>query len=156
MRKRGISILEVVVAVNLAGLLVVFLIGLIPYSVLSLKRSGHAIIAANLAERMMEEIRRTNFSDILPGTYPPSVAPAFPPPPYPSLPVSITSNGFSDTRVYNFRILVTPATDISGSPLTDVKSVTVTVTWNERLSDRGVSGPKSFVLTSDILRRIGE
>lgn len=152
-RHTGFSLVETVVAVNLAGLLIVFLLGIIPFSVVSIKRSGHSIIAVNLAEKLMEQIRRMNFSTLTNGTYNSGT-----PGPFLStdlsLPVTISTNGVTDTGVYNLTVVIADGTNpITLTSIPDIKSVTVTVTWFERAT--GATPDRNFQLTSEVLRRTG-
>lgn len=145
--------METVVAVNLAGLLIVFLLGIIPFSVVSLKRSGHSLIAVNLAEKLMEQIRGMNFSTLTNETYNSTSLGPFSSADL-SVPVTISTNGATDTGVYNLTVVIEDGTNpITLTSIPDIKSVTVTVTWFERAA--GAAPDRNFHLTSEVLRRTG-
>lgn len=157
MNKKGFSIVEAVVAVNLAALMIVFLIGIIPYCIVSLKRTAHFLVASSLAEQLMENIRMAPFDSIPPqGTYsvnPPALGSL--PNPYPNTAITVKSDGVTDTRLYSFTVDINDGVDPFGNTVSDIKRVTVTVTWTERTGVTGVTANRSSLLSSEILRQVG-
>lgn len=161
MRGRGYSILEAVVAVNLAALLIVFLMGIIPYSIVSFKRSGHSLVAANLAENLMENIRMMPFASIPIGTFTPASlppSPGFSQHPTLSTAVTVQNDGNADTRLYDFSVIIAGGQAPYGSPpdpIPDIRIVTITVTWVERVGVTGGNATRAFQISSEILRQTG-
>lgn len=157
MNKKGFSIVEAVVAVNLAALIIVFLIGIIPYCIVSFKRTAHFLVASSLAEQLMENIRMMPFDSIPSvGTYsvtPPS--PGYLPNPYPDTAITVKSDGVTDTRLYNFTVDIQDGVDLFGNTVPYIKHVTVTVTWTERTGITGATANRSSLLSSEILRQVG-
>jgi type II secretory pathway pseudopilin PulG len=104
--RKGVTLLEIIIAIVLFVTAVTVMLGLFSRGLVSSSDAENTVIAINLAQRRMEEIRNFAFGDI--------VAEA-----------KAEVSGFSD-----FQREVEVA-DPAGTPaIDDLKEVTVTVYWN--------------------------
>lgn len=160
--QRGLSLIEIVVAVTiLSGAL--FTLGvLIPRCVRNMHDKSYQMLAIQMAERILEGARGLDASDVPSRTWSTVDAVAdhpslpahaasprrqFPPDPYPAdgfTPKSVTlqSNGQPVTVEYRFTVSVEPLP--SGS-----RRVTVTVRWREPESSSATSD-RTFTLASEM------
>lgn len=170
MGKRGISFIELIIAIGILTI-VIFSVGiLIPLSqVYSFKNTNRAT-ALTLANNIMEKIRALNFQDIdtynvYYGSHDPPI-PAynegtyyrFPPRPYPSTTVEIYYPGPKSTSIlchsviYSFNISASFDRNKDGNEIEGLKKVDITVIWNEpgKLTEGSQSSVK---LSSKIIKR---
>ena len=68
MRRRGLSLLELVVSISLLALVIVFVLELMPGSLLSLRRTDARLIAENIAQGELQTEVAGLFSGLTPGT----------------------------------------------------------------------------------------
>jgi len=176
MRKRGITFLELIIAMGIFTF-VVFSVGiLIPFAQINSFRNTNRTTALTLADNMMEKIRALNYDDIeinvhyngsTTGSDSP-VKPAnegtyyqYPPLPYPSSTVEISYPGqgggdvLCHSVVFAYDVFACYDRDETGVDIESLKKVTITVKWLEpgRSSHSREEEKSSVTLSSKVLKR---
>ncbi|MDQ7823091.1 MAG: hypothetical protein RDV48_09885 [Candidatus Eremiobacteraeota bacterium] len=171
--KKGISLLEIIIAMGILAFMIFSIGVLIPLSQTRSFNYSNRETALSLAENMLEKIKALNFSDIVnDATYDGELGmdPAnkgtyyqYPPAPYPSTSVDIYYPGPQSSGVlchtirYYLKVNSCFDTDANGIPLETLKKVTVKVTWNQPAFSGGSEGGKlqnrSITLSSKVLER---
>jgi len=154
--RRGLSLLEVVVAVSLLSA-TLFTIGIIiPRCVLYMRNHGYQAQAVQLSDRLLEEIRLMDPSDVRTGTFtdsspddpPASSGRRFPPEPFPRASMESYVWGVPIRMDYQFTVTVEPhAIEPSVSPPGgQVRKVSVTAVWREK-EDASLP-PRTFTVST--------
>lgn len=170
-KARGFTLLEVLIATALIGVAFFYVLGLIPSGYVGIKKSGHQVIAANLAEEILENIRKMPYEVMISSTAgrrydgripdpsvqtavppnPPNTLYTFPPPPYPSKSVTLTNDGVTESRRFFF--VVDTREDLGTGA--GYKWVAVTVHWSEKPVDAGGGGgsyDRALILSTNFSR----
>lgn len=155
----GLSLLEIMLAISFLFLMILSIGALVPDSFMRIKATADDMIAVNLADLFIENIRVMDLDDIVVGIYDgsvptPQVSPStpqiFPPDPYPYVLKMTKVDGKTHTVKYDFNILVEPFTDRDGDIATDAKQLTVRVAWERKT---GGIRPVQKVITFQTLVR---
>jgi Tfp pilus assembly protein PilV len=116
---RGLSLIEVIFAATLIGMLMIFLICLFPSSVMAIRHAEHRIKALHLAQSYLEEKRYGAFSELY------------------AAPEDLYDVMGDDGTVYH------PCDyecfDIYDADPAHLKGIRVTVTWKETSSDYSIT-----------------
>ncbi len=170
MKKRGISFIEVIIAIGIFTF-IIFSVGiLIPLAQVYSFQNTNRATALTLANNMMEKIRALNFQDVdtdttYYGSYDPPVSAyndgtyyRYPPRPYPSTTVDIYYPGPKSTSVlchtvvYRFDVSASFDRYKNGDVIDGLKKVDIKVTWEEPGKLTG-NAKSSVVLSSKIIKR---
>ncbi|MHC9537895.1 MAG: hypothetical protein AB9903_00095 [Vulcanimicrobiota bacterium] len=177
MKNRGLTFLEVIIAMGIFSF-IIFSIGvLIPLAQVNTFRNTNQTTAFTLADNMMEKIRALNYDDIeINADYKgsglldqESPTPAcnedtyyqFPPRPYPGTTVEIYYPGKGNNEVlchsvvFTYDIFACYDKDENGINIENLKKVTIIVKWLEpgRISHSRKEEKSSVTLSSKILKR---
>lgn len=130
MRRRGLSLLEVIIGIGLAGVLVLSILLLATTSVQTDQKVTDRHIAAALAESQLETLARRISVEASPAR---AAFWSAPDGPYSGLgaPTTLTSNGTEFTLAYEISTITQPAGNDLGSavPENRLRRVALLVTW---------------------------
>ena len=118
--KRGVSLVEVVMAASLLSLVMLFLFNIIPASAIATRGAEHRLAADSLAQSVLDQAASLPFGSLVDGTYD-AASPGL--------------LGLADQRLEDGTLLVVRATispSPGGAPRTRLLLVRVEVTWRER------------------------
>jgi len=176
MSSRGITFLELIIAMGIFTF-VVFSVGiLIPLSQVNSFRNTNRTTALTLADNMMEKIRAINYDDIeinvhYKGSTTGSESPTrpanegtyyqYPPLPYPSSTVEICYPGqgggdvISHSVVFEYNVFACYDRDENGIDIESLKKITIDVKWLEpgRMSTSREEEKSNVTLSSKVLKR---
>ena len=140
------------ISISFLFLMILSIGALVPDSFFKIKATADDMIAVDLGDRLIENIRVMDQQDVVIGAYDgaaptpqasPSTPMAFPPEPYPYVIKSTTVDGKTHVIRYNFYVNVEPFIDRDGDTAQDVKQLTVQVSW-ERMMTGAKATPKTL------------
>lgn len=127
---------------------------LIPRSVLHLRNKGWDVLAAQMAQQIIEGARGLDSADIPSGDWDGTRAPLrdgklrqFPPPPYPSQTATIKVDDQSQSATFRFTVKIAAAVR-PGAPET-VRRIVVTASWVEP-NGSGEDETRTYALASNL------
>lgn len=106
--RRGLSLVETVVAAGVLSLIVIFVVGMIPSFKMSNRRANMELQAGSLAQSGLEQIRAVPFADVASTALPDTVI---------------------DGITYKRRVIVTDVVTHGTPPVEIAHTVRVEVTW---------------------------
>jgi len=177
MENRGLTFLEVIIAMGIFSFVIFSIAVLIPLSQINTFRNTNKTTALTLADNMMEKIRALNYDDIEVNVdykgsglldHEPSTPACnedtyyqFPPPPYPSTKVDIYYPGKGSSEVlchsvvFTYDVFACYDKDENNMKIENLKKVTIIIKWLEpgRVSQSRKDEKISITLSSKILKR---
>jgi len=134
---KGLTLVEILLAVAIMAYVILGVAGLFNYITKSTMAGEFSTLAVSYAREKMEDIKNRTFDNIPDGTWSADQ----------SRLGQAESMLFTRQVSVNYMDVVSGVLIVSGAA-TDLKRVTITVTWSERQADRSV------VLTSLVARRL--
>lgn len=116
MRKRGLSLIEVVLGASLLSLVFLFMINLFPASMLGVRKAEHRLEAAAHAEAILDACRARPFVDLAPGIYTAGN-------------LGLEARTTEDGVVLEPTLIIEP---VPGIPADRLVRLQLTIAWNER------------------------
>lgn len=119
--RKGLSLAEVVVAVSLVSLVMIFLFTMLPTTAVATRRAEHRQAASFLAEELLSRTQALAFAEVLDGTYDPG-NPGF-------YGADLSARQLQDGLLLEPVVEVRDVTGVSRDRLYQVR---VTIRWKER------------------------
>ena len=121
--RRGLSLLEVILTSSLLGLCALFLLGVLPGAMLSVRQSEHRIGASALAKAILDECAAGPFADLSVGVF------------ELSSPGALGDMLRRQQYQLDDQTLLNPRLEISNLTPETLRKLKVTVKWRERNTD---------------------
>lgn len=158
-RRRGLSLVEAVLAATLGSLVALMVLSLLPGAMRGMVASAEELQAADLASEMMSRLESLPFGSLTLGTWDgrvptepnaPGTSAQFPPPPYPSVQRRFVEGSRERVIDYHMKVAVEAGKDRAGAAATDLKVVRVSVYW-KLVNAAGVATDKSMEVTTMVV-----